>query len=149
MAYYQFARDIVAGRPIRLFNKGHMVRDYTYIDDVVDGLLKVAATPATADPAWRGDQPRPGSSSAPWRILNLGGGQPAGLERLVELLETALGRKAQREYAAMPASDTMTTCADAETLERITGFRPGIPIEVGIPRFVDWFREYHARDFAT
>jgi len=143
MAYYQFTRDILRGHPIRLFNQGRMVRDFTYVDDVVEALLRVADIPATGDSEWTGVDPSPGQSDAPWRILNIGAGQPTHLGRFIDILEKAVGRRAQREYAPMQAGDLAATWADVDALQRLTSYRPSTPLEVGIPRFVEWFRSFH------
>jgi len=120
-----------------------MVRDFTYVDDVVEGLLRVADIPATADSEWTGVHPGPGQSDAPWRILNIGAGQPTHLGRFIDILEEAVGRRARREYAPMQAGDLAATWADVDALERLTSYRPTTPLEVGIPRFVEWFRSFH------
>lgn len=148
MAYYQFTRDILAGRPIKLFNEGRMVRDFTFVDDVVEGLMRVAALPPTPDPGGQRNEPSPGAGDAPWRILNIGAGQPVQLERFIDILEDALGQRALRECAPMPPGDLAATWADVGALERLTGYRPMTPLEVGIPRFVEWFRSYHGDDLS-
>jgi UDP-glucuronate 4-epimerase len=143
MAYYQFTRDILAGRPIRLFNGGRMERDFTYIDDVVEGLLRIAEHPAAGDPLWRPQAPELGSSSAPWRVLNLGGGRPVSLDRFVAVLEACLDRTAVRIPAPMQSGDVSATWADTDALQRLTGFRPGVSLEEGLAKFVAWYRSYH------
>jgi UDP-glucuronate 4-epimerase len=146
MMYFTFARDILAGRPIRLFNNGQMRRDFTYVDDVVESLLRVADHPAAADPAWRPEEPTAGTSSAPWRILNIGAGRPHDLATFLDALEGALGRTANREYTALEPGDVVTTWASVDALERLTGFRPATPLEVGVGRFVEWYRWYHGEE---
>jgi UDP-glucuronate 4-epimerase len=148
MAYYQFTRDILAGRPIRLFNHGRMVRDFTYIDDVVEGLVRVTDLPPGAGAMEQSAQASPGTSQAPWRVVNIGAGQPMHLGRFIDLLEEALGRRAQRDCVAMQPGDLPATWADVSALEQLTGFRPTIPPEIGIPRFVEWYRSYHQDDRA-
>lgn len=143
MAYYAFTRDILKGRPIRLFNAGRMRRDFTYIDDAAEAVLRVAAIPPVRDPDWTGDAGGLGTSSAPWRVLNVGAGHHTDLERFLEIIEHTLGRKAAREDAPMQPEDLVDTWSNTTELERLTGFRPATPLEVGIPRFVEWFRDYH------
>jgi len=143
MAYYLFARAIVEGRPIDVYDGGRMRRDFTYIDDIVEGVLRVADHPARPDPAWRGESPDPATSSAPYRVYNIGNNQPVELGRLIALLEAALGRRAEQRMRPVPAGDVPVTCADTADLARDLGFRPSTPIEVGVERFVRWFREYH------
>lgn len=148
MAYFQFTRDILAGRPIRLFNHGRMVRDFTYIDDVVEGLVRVTDLPPAAGAEAQSEENSGGASQAPWRVLNIGAGQPMHLGRFIDLLEEALGRRAHRDCVPMQPGDLPATWADVSALARLTGFRPTIPPEIGIPRFVEWYRNYHQDDRA-
>jgi UDP-glucuronate 4-epimerase len=144
MAMWLFADAILAGRPIRLFNHGNMRRDFTYIDDVAQAVVKLVTRPAAADPAWSGQAPDPASSSAPWRVYNIGNSSPVSVPEVVRILEQELGRTAQRELAPMQAGDVAETCADVSDLEQAIGFRPTTTIEEGIRRFVAWYRSYHA-----
>jgi UDP-glucuronate 4-epimerase len=147
MAYYSFTRDIIDGRPIRLFNAGRMRRDFTYIDDAVEAVLRVAALPPTADPDWSAAAGL-GTSRAPWRVLNVGAGHHVDLEQFLQTIERAVGRNAIREDAPPAPGDLLDTWSDTTALERLTGFRPATPLDVGIPRFVEWFRDYHSDTFA-
>jgi UDP-glucuronate 4-epimerase len=143
MAMWLFADAILAGRPIRLFNHGNMRRDFTYIDDVSIAVAKLVARPATSNPAWLGNAPDPSSSSAPWRVYNIGNSSPVSVPDIVRILERELGRKAQIELAPMQAGDVPETCADVSDLERAVDFRPTTTIEEGVRRFVAWYRSYH------
>jgi UDP-glucuronate 4-epimerase len=144
MAMWLFADAILAGRPIRLFNHGNMRRDFTYIDDVSTAVARLVARPAAPDPAWSGNAPDPSSSSAPWRVYNIGNSSPVNVPDVVRILERELGRKAQIELVPMQPGDVPETCADVSDLERAVGFRPATSIEEGIRRFVAWYRSYQA-----
>jgi UDP-glucuronate 4-epimerase len=143
MAMWIFAKAIAAGEPIRLFNHGHMRRDFTYIDDVAAAVERLIEQPPSADPAWNGAAPDPATSSVPWRIYNIGGNHTVEVLRVVELLEEAFGRKAIREYLPMQPGDVPETRADAADLAAAIGLQPATPIEEGVRRFVAWFRNYH------
>lgn len=143
MALFLFTRAILEGRPIRVFNYGRMQRDFTYIDDIIEGVVRVMARPPLPDPAWRGDRPDPGSSYAPYRIYNIGNNRPVELDRFIAVIEEALGKKALREYLPLQAGDVPATCADVEDLAADVGFRPATPLETGIARFVSWYRSYY------
>jgi UDP-glucuronate 4-epimerase len=144
MAMWIFAKAILAGEPIKLFNQGKMRRDFTYIDDVVESIVRLVDRPPAGDPNWSGDAPNPATSSAPWRIFNIGNNNPAELLDVVELLEKAIGKKAIRELAPMQAGDVPATYADVDDLMREVDFKPSTPIAEGIARFIDWYRRYHA-----
>ncbi len=143
MAYFLFTKAILDGRPIDLFNGGRMRRDFTYIDDIVEGVLRTANRPPQPDPKWSTDHPDAGTSTAPYRIYNIGNNQPVELMRLIEVLEAALGRKAEKRFLPLQPGDVPATFADIEDLARDVGFRPATPIEVGVQKFVRWFREYY------
>ena len=143
MAMWLFADAILAGRPIRLFNRGEMRRDFTYVDDVSQAIAKLIAHPAKPDPTWSGDAPDPSRSFAPWRVFNIGNSSPVYVPDVVQILEKKLGRKAQCELLPMQPGDVPETCADVSDLEQAIGFRPATSIEDGIGRFVDWYRSYH------
>jgi UDP-glucuronate 4-epimerase len=143
MAMYLFTKAILEGAPIRLFNQGRMRRDFTYIDDVVEAMEQLLDRPPRGDPRWSGDTPDPSSSSAPWRIYNIGNNRAIEVTRLVELLERELGRTAVKELVAMQPGDVPETCADIDDLARDAGFKPATPIEEGVRRFVKWYREFH------
>jgi UDP-glucuronate 4-epimerase len=143
MAMWIFADAITQGRPIPLFNHGKMRRDFTYIDDIVEGVVRLVDRPAAGDPSWSGDRPDPSRSSAPWRIYNIGNNQPVEVMHVVALLEQALGRKAERELLPMQPGDVPATYADVDDLIRDVGFRPSTSIEDGVAQFVKWYRDYH------
>ena len=143
MAMWIFAKAIAAGKPIPLFNHGQMRRDFTFIDDVTAAMERLIEKPPAADPDWNAAAPDPATSSAPWRIYNIGGNRAVEVGRVVELLEEALGRKAEREYLPMQPGDVPETRADAADLAVAVGLQPATPIEDGIRRFVAWYREYH------
>lgn len=143
MALFLFTRAILAGEPIDVFNRGRMRRDFTYIDDIVEGIVRTMDHPAAPNPEWSGDSPDPGTSRAPWRLYNIGNHQPVELMRLIELLEEALGRKAEKRLLEMQPGDIPATYADVAALTEAVGFQPATPIDVGVRRFVEWYREYH------
>ena len=142
MAMFIFATAIVDGKPLRLFNNGNMRRDFTYVDDVTEAVVRLADRVPTPDPAWSGDAPDPGSSLAPWRIYNIGNNRTVEVSRVVELLEKEFGRPAIREMAPMQPGDVSETRADVDDLMRDVGFRPSTSIEEGIKRFAAWYRGY-------
>ncbi len=139
MAMWMFATAIIAGEPIKLFNNGNMQRDFTYVDDVVESVVRLVDRPPAGDPAYSGDAPDPGSSRAPWRVYNIGNNSPVEVLEVVRLLEEAIGLKAKREYLPMQPGDVPATYADVDDLMREVGFRPATPIAEGISRFVDWY----------
>jgi len=143
MAMWLFAKAILAGEPIKLFNNGDMRRDFTYVDDVVESIVRLIDRAPAPDPRWIGEDPDPGSSNAPWRVYNIGNNRPAELLDVVRLLERALGKQAKRELLPMQPGDVPATYADVDDLMREVGFRPSTPIAEGIARFVAWYREYH------
>ncbi len=143
MAMFIFTSAILQGRPIRLFNHGRMRRDFTYIDDIVEAMERLLDRPPAGDPNWSGDAPDPSSSSAPWRLYNIGNNRSVEVTRVVELLESALDRKAVKELVDMQPGDVPETCADIEDLKRAVGFYPATSIEEGIARFVAWYREFY------
>jgi UDP-glucuronate 4-epimerase len=143
MAYWLFTAAIEAGKAIRLFNHGSMRRDFTYVDDVVEAMVRLLDRPAAPDPAWTGDHPDPASSRAPWRVYNIGNHTPVALTEFVRVIEEALGKRAVVELAPMQPGDVTDTFADVTALEQAVGFAPSTGIGVGIGRFVEWFRGYH------
>jgi UDP-glucuronate 4-epimerase len=143
MMMYIFASAIMEGRPIRVFNFGDIRRDFTYIDDVSEAVLRIVQRVPAPDPSWSGDKPDPASSAAPWRLYNIGNNQPVEIMRVVELLENELGRKAVKELVPMQPGDVPQTYADIDDLIRDIGFRPKVPLEEGVRRFVAWYRDYH------
>jgi UDP-glucuronate 4-epimerase len=143
MALFLFTRAILDGRPIDVFNHGNMVRDFTYIDDIVEGVVRVVDRPAEANPAFDAARPDPGTSNAPYRVFNIGNSQPTPLAEYIEALEDALGRKAQRNYLPMQPGDVPATSADTDELDAWVGFKPNTPVREGVRRFVEWYREYY------
>jgi UDP-glucuronate 4-epimerase len=143
MAMWLFTEAILAGRPIKLFNHGNMRRDFTYVDDVVEAVVRLIERAPPGDPHWSGDRPDPATSRAPWRVYNIGNHTPVEVPEVVRLIEEALGKKAVRELVPMQPGDVPETCADVEDLHRDVGFAPDTPISQGVRRFVEWFRAYH------
>lgn len=143
MALYLFTRAILAGEPIDVFNGGRMRRDFTYIDDVVEAIVRLVDRPASGDPAWDGRAPDPGTSRAPYRLYNVGNSEPVELTAMIALLEEALGRKARVNLLPMQPGDVPETFADVADLARDVGFSPRTPLATGIARFVAWYRDYH------
>jgi UDP-glucuronate 4-epimerase len=143
MALFIFAKAILEGRPIDVFNEGRMRRDFTYVDDIVEGIVRVTDRVATPDPRWTGDKPDPGTSKAPYRIYNIGNNQPVELMHLITTLEKCLGKTAQKNMLPMQPGDVPATYADVDDLIRDVGFKPATPIETGVARFVEWYRQYH------
>jgi UDP-glucuronate 4-epimerase len=139
MAMWLFTEAILQGRPIKLFNNGRMRRDFTYIDDVVEAVVRLVRRPPAPNPAWPADAPDPATSQAPWHVYNIGNSNPVEVTEVVRLIEQAIGKPARRELLPMQPGDVAQTYADAADLERAVGFRPKTPIEEGIRRFVDWF----------
>ncbi|MEA2870690.1 MAG: UDP-glucuronate 4-epimerase [Hyphomicrobiales bacterium] len=144
MAMWLFTEAILQGKPIRLFNHGRMKRDFTYIDDVTEAVVRLIDRPATPDPAWSGAAPNPATSFAPWRVYNIGNHTPVEVTDVVRLIEEQTGKKAIRELVPMQPGDVPETCADVADLEAAAGFRPDTPIAEGVRRFVDWYRGYIA-----
>ena len=143
MSYFLFADAILAGRPIDVFNHGRMQRDFTYIDDIAEGVVRVLDRPAQPDPAFDKECPDPASSWAPYRIFNIGNHQPVELMVFIGALEAALGRQAEKRFLPMQDGDVPATYADTAELRAATGFDPATPVEEGVRRFVDWYREYY------
>lgn len=143
MAMWIFASAILAGKPIKLFNHGKMRRDFTYVDDVVESIVRLVGRPAASDPNWSGDKPDPGSSTAPWRVYNIGNNNPVDLLDVVELMEKSIGKKAIRELEPMQPGDVPATYADVDALMKEVDFKPSTPIAEGIARFIAWYRAYH------
>ena len=143
MALFIFTRAILEGRPIPLYNEGRMKRDFTYIDDVAEAVVRCTFKPATPDPAFDPADPDPATSGAPWRVFNIGNHTPVALEHFVALIEQAVGRKAERRLEPMQPGDVPATFADVSRLKAWIGFEPSTPIEEGIPRFVAWYRAFY------
>lgn len=143
MAMWLFAKAILAGEPIKLFNNGNMRRDFTYVDDIVESIVRLTERAPAPDPNWSGDRPDPGTSNAPWRVYNIGNNSPVELLEVVRLLEEAIGIKAKRELLPMQPGDVPATYADVDDLMREVDFKPSTSIADGINRFVQWYRAYH------
>jgi UDP-glucuronate 4-epimerase len=143
MALFLFTKAILEGRPIDVFNHGRMRRDFTYIDDIVEGILRTADHVATPDPAWTGDVPDPGTSSAPYRVYNIGNDDPVELMELIATLERELGQVAVKNMLPIQPGDVPATWANVDDLTRDVGFKPATPIAEGVRRFVGWYREYY------
>jgi UDP-glucuronate 4-epimerase len=143
MALFLFTRNILAGKPIDVFNYGNHRRDFTYVDDIAEGVVRACDRPATANSAWDGAAPDPGTSLAPYRLYNIGNNRPVELMRYIELLESCLGRKAEKNLLPLQAGDVPDTWADIEDLQRDVGYTPATPVEEGVRRFVTWYLDYH------
>lgn len=143
MAYFSFTKAILAGRPIDVFNNGLMQRDFTYIDDIVEGIMRVSGHIPKPDPGWDAANPDPSGSSAPYRLYNIGNNNPVELGRFIEILEECLGKKAQKNLLPMQPGDVPATYADVDDLMRDVGFKPSTPLETGLERFAAWYREYY------
>jgi UDP-glucuronate 4-epimerase len=143
MALFLFTRNILADKPIDVFNYGHHRRDFTYIDDIVEGVIRVLDRPARSNPQWSGRSPDPATSTAPYRLYNIGNNKPVELLRYIEVLESCLGKKAQWNLLPLQLGDVPDTYADVDNLVEDVGYQPTTPIESGISRFVDWYRAYY------
>lgn len=143
MALFLFTKAILEGRPIDVFNHGQMRRDFTYIDDIVEGVIRTSDHTAPSNPAWNSDKPDPATSKAPYRIYNIGNNNPVELLHLIGTLERALGKTAEKRMLPLQAGDVPATYANVEALVQDVGFQPATPIETGVERFVNWYKEYY------
>ena len=143
MALFLFTRAMLADEPIKVFNHGHHKRSFTYIDDIVEGVIRILDQPARADETWQSDQPDPATSNAPYRLFNIGNQRQVELLRYIEVLEDCLGRKAQMEMLPLQPGDVPDTEADVSDLHEVTGYRPEVSVEQGVARFVEWYRDYY------
>ena len=143
MALFLFTKAILAGEPIQVFNKGHMMRDFTYVDDIVEGVTRVMDRPADANPRWDGNAPDPGTSNIQHKVYNIGNGSPVKLMNFITALEDALGKEAEKEMLPMQPGDVPATWADTTSLMEDTGYKPNTPVEKGIKAFVEWYRDYY------
>ena len=143
MALFKFTRKIIAGEPIDVFNYGNHRRDFTFIDDIVEGVIRVLDRPARPNPEWTGDNPDSASSRAPYRLYNIGNNQPVELGRYIQVLEDALGIEAQKNLLPLQPGDVPDTYANVRELIEDTGYKPDTPVEEGVRRFVDWYRDYY------
>ena len=143
MALFLFIKAILAGQPINIFNHGNMVRDFTYVDDIVEGVMRVADKPATPNPAFDSVSPDPATSNAPYRVFNIGNNQPTPLMDYIRALELALGLTALKNYLPMQPGDVPATAANTDELSAWVGFKPNTTVELGVAQFVDWYRRYY------
>jgi UDP-glucuronate 4-epimerase len=143
MALFLFTKNIIAGKPIDVFNNGDMVRDFTFVDDIVEGVLRLVDQPARPDPTWSSAAPNPATSYAPYRLYNIGNSEPVQLMRYISALESALGIKATMNMMPMQAGDVRATAADVSRLADDVGFKPNTSVEDGVARFVAWYRQYY------
>jgi UDP-glucuronate 4-epimerase len=143
MSPFIFTKKIIAGEPIDVFNNGHHKRDFTYIDDIVEGVVRALDRPATSNPKWSSDAPDPATSSAPYRLYNIGNHKPVPLLDYIECIEKAVGKPAKKNFLPMQPGDVPSTYADVADLEAATGFEPKTPLDEGIRRFVAWYRDYY------
>jgi UDP-glucuronate 4-epimerase len=146
MSLFMFTRNIIEGKPIDVFNYGNHRRDFTYVDDIVEGVIRTMDHVAEPNAAWDSDEPDPGTSRAPYRLYNIGNQQPIELMRYIEVIEECVGKKAEKNLLPMQPGDVPDTWADAEDLARDVGYRPGTPIETGVRKFVDWYIDYYQID---
>jgi len=143
MALFLFTKSILEGKPVQLFNRGNHTRDFTYIDDIVEGVIRASDDIAAPDSSWSGDCPDPARSSAPFRIFNIGNSSPVRLSEYVEAIEGALGRKAIKELLPLQAGDVPDTFADVSELHRSVGYKPSTPMSIGVAEFVGWYLDFH------
>jgi UDP-glucuronate 4-epimerase len=143
MALQKFAKAIMAGQPIQLFNYGNHRRDFTYIDDIVEGVIRVLDKPAEPNPDWNGEHPDSATSSAPWRVYNIGNNQPVELKAYIAALENALGKTSEKEFLPLQPGDVPDTYADIQDLVRDFGYKPKTTVEWGVKRFAEWFLDYY------
>ena len=145
MALFLFTRAILGDEPIKVFNNGDLQRDFTYIDDIVEGVVRVMEKIPEPNPDWDGDNPDPSSSPAPYRLFNIGNNNPTPLMEFIEAIEKALGKKARKDFLPMQPGDVRATYADVEDLSATTGFKPDTPLENGIRNFIEWYRYYYKK----
>jgi len=143
MALFLFTKAILEGKPIDVFNNGNMSRDFTYIDDIVEGVVRVIDSPPAGNPGWTGQSPDPGTSSAPYRVYNIGNSKPVKLLHFIEAIEDALGKKAVKNFLPMQPGDVPATWADVADLFYDFGYKPNTTINEGVKKFVDWYRFYY------
>ena len=143
MSLFLFTKNILEGKPISVFNEGRHTRDFTYVDDIVEGVIRSSDQIATSNPHWNSDKPDPATSSAPFRIFNIGNNQPVQLLEYIEAIESALGKKAIKEFKPLQAGDVPDTFADTSELQTSVGYKPATPVKEGVARFVDWYRNYY------
>jgi UDP-glucuronate 4-epimerase len=143
MALFSFTKAILADEPIKLFNNGNHIRDFTYVDDIAEGVIRASDQVAAPNPDWNADAPDPATSNAPYRLFNIGNADPTPLTAYVEAIEDALGKKAIREFLPLQPGDVPNTFADVTELQAATGYKPGTPVREGVRRFVEWYRDFY------
>jgi UDP-glucuronate 4-epimerase len=146
MALFLFTKAILEEKPISVFNHGRMQRDFTYIDDIIEGVVRVMGRFPEPNPNWSSDHPDPGTSYTGYKIYNIGNNHPVELMEFISVIEKALNKKAKKEFLDLQPGDVPATYADVDDLIKDVGFKPGTPIETGIERFVEWFKEYYGYD---
>jgi UDP-glucuronate 4-epimerase len=146
MAYWRFTDHIMKGEPIQVYGEGKMSRDFTYIDDIIDGIIRLIPLPPQPNPDWDSKTQDQATSMAPWRVLNIGNNHPTELEHFISVLEDTIGIKAVKEYLPMQDGDVRSTAADITAIQELTGFQPRTKIEDGIPAFVEWYRRWHGNN---
>lgn len=146
MAYYSFTKNIFEGKPIKVFNQGDMSRDFTFIDDIVEGMIRLIDHSPKPNNYWDRNNPDPSSSYAPYQIYNIGNNNPVNLLKFVQILEKLIGKKAKVEFLPMEPGDVKVTYADISSLQKDVGFSPSTPLEKGLEQFVDWYKEYHLKE---
>ena len=145
MAAFLFTKAILEEKPIQVFNHGNMKRDFTYIDDIIEGVVRVMGKLPEPNPDWKGDDPDPGTSYTPYKIYNIGNNQPVNLMDFISVLESAIGKEAKKEFLDLQPGDVIATFADIDDLSEDVGFKPSTPIEEGIAKFVDWYKEHYGQ----
>lgn len=143
MALFLFTRAILEDQPLKVFNHGKMQRDFTYIDDIIEGVVRVLGRLPQPNPRWSGAAPDPGTSSAPYKVYNIGNNNPVELIKFIEIIEAALGKKAQKKFMDLQPGDVVATYADVDDLMQDVGFKPATPIEIGVERFVEWYKDFY------
>jgi len=146
MALFLFTRAILESKPIKVFNHGEMERDFTYIDDIIEGVVRVMGKLPEPDSTWNGDDPDPGTSYARYKIYNIGNNNPVNLLKFIEIIENILGRKAKKKFLNLQPGDVIATYANIDDLIKDVDFKPAIPIETGIKRFISWYMDYHMKE---
>jgi UDP-glucuronate 4-epimerase len=146
MAYYSFTKDITEGNKIKVFNHGDMKRDFTYIDDIVEGIVSLLHRPPSPNPDWDPEHPEPGSSYAPYKIYNIGNNHPVKLTDFIQILEKLIGKKAKMEFLPMQPGDVKETFANIDDLHQVSGFTPKTSLETGLSQFVNWYKQYHLKE---
>ncbi len=149
MAYFKFANKIVNGEPIQVYNNGDMMRDFTYIDDIVEGIVRLIPAVPTGDNYWDAENPDPSTSYAPYRVFNIGNNQPIALMEFIETLEKHLGMEARKEYLPMQPGDVQATYANIDSLQKAVGFKPLTSLDEGIGKFVEWYKNYYPEYFSV